>query len=76
MLNDFDLIRHNFNGEISIDPKNNTVSQKTYTVISTVPWLNFGGYAAQKMLLPTDTCRPQKLLLSAKKNYKDIQVIW
>lgn len=62
--------------KISIDPKNNTVSQKTYTVISTVPWLNFGGYAAQKMLLPADTCRPQKLLLSAKKNYKDIQVIW
>jgi predicted MPP superfamily phosphohydrolase len=40
-------------GKISIDTRNNKVSIKPFRVISATSWLSWGGYAAQKMLLPT-----------------------
>jgi predicted phosphodiesterase len=40
-------------GKIFIDPRNNKVSVKPFRVISATSWLTWGGYAAQKMLLPT-----------------------
>lgn len=43
-------------GKIYIDPKNNQVSVKPFKVISSTSWTKFGGYAAQKMLLPTTHC--------------------
>lgn len=43
-------------GKIKIDPFNNKVSIKPFKVISATSWLGFGGYAAQKMLLPTSHC--------------------
>lgn len=39
--------------KIKINPYNNTVSMRPFKVVSTTSWLNFGGYAAQKMLLPS-----------------------
>ena len=53
-------------GKIKIDPQNNTVSIKPFKVISATSWLQFGGYAAQKMLLPTTHCM-NKLTLSGHK---------
>lgn len=38
--------------KIVIDAQNNRISMKHYTVVSSVSWLNYGGYALQKMLLP------------------------
>lgn len=61
--------------KIVIDPQNNKVSQKSYVVISTVPWMEWGGYAAQKMLLPAEACRPQKLILSGSRK-KEVHVHW
>lgn len=61
--------------KIVIDRKNDTVSMSHYTVISMVPWLNFGGYAMQKMLLPSHVADPQKLKLHMNQK-KRIEVIW
>ena len=61
--------------KIVIDSKNRLVSMKHYTVISCVPWLNFGGYSAQKMLLPAQVCDPQKLHLIANRR-KKIVTTW
>lgn len=60
--------------KIVIDTYNNKVSMKHYTVVSSVSWLNYGGYAMQKMLLPSDVAKPQQILLDAKK--KNIEVRW
>lgn len=39
-------------GKIVIDPRNNKISLRPFKVITATSWLSFGGYAAQKMLLP------------------------
>jgi predicted phosphodiesterase len=61
--------------KIVIDRKNDVVSMSHYTVISMVSWLNFGGYAMQKMLLPAHVTEPQKLKLHMN-HAKRIEVIW
>lgn len=38
--------------KIKIDPHNNRVTVKPFKVVSSTSWLEYGGYAAQKMLLP------------------------
>ena len=43
-------------GKIFIDPRNNKVSVKPFKVVSCTSWMEYGGYAAQKMLLPTAHC--------------------
>ena len=43
-------------GKIFIDPRNNIVSIKPFKVINTTSWMKYGGYAAQKMLLPSSHC--------------------
>lgn len=40
-------------GKIFIDQRNNKVSIKPFKVINMTSWLEWGGYAAQKMLLPS-----------------------
>ena len=39
--------------KIYIDKHNNCVSVKPFKVVSTTSWLQYGGYAAQKMLTPS-----------------------
>jgi len=58
-------------GKIKIDPYNNKVSIKPFKVVSASSWLNYGGYAAQKNLLPTSFA-PQIIKLSG--NRKEIKV--
>lgn len=76
------IVGHTHKGTVSkpskivLDVRNELVSVKSYTVISCVSWLNYGGYAAQKMLLPADRANPQKILLNAKRDYKNIEVRW
>ena len=62
--------------KIVIDRKNNVVSMGCYTVISMVSWMNYGGYAMKKMLLPSQVADPQKLILHMSQNRKRIEVIW
>lgn len=40
-------------GKVVIDPRNNKVTIKPFRVISMTSWLEYGGYAMQKMLLPS-----------------------
>ena len=75
------IVGHTHKGTVSkpskivIDPQNNKVSVKPYIVISMVSWLNYGGYAMKKMLLPAGTCDPQKLKLYMSRD-KRIEVTW
>lgn len=76
------VVGHTHKGTVSkpakivIDRKNDKVSMSHYTVISMVSWLNYGGYAMQKMLLPSHVADPQKLKLHMNKNHKRIEVMW
>jgi predicted phosphodiesterase len=64
-------------GKIEINIRTNRVSMKHYVVISCVPWLNYGGYAAKAMLLPAQTCDPQKITLTASgTKIKKIITTW
>ena len=77
------IVGHTHKGVISkpskivIDPRNNTVTQKSYVVMSSQSWMSYGGYAVQKMLLPAsaaDGSNGQKIILS--KKYKNIKTEW
>lgn len=63
--------------KIVIDPRNNTVNIKPFTVITSQSWLSYGGYAVQKMLLPSSNSSAedgQKIILQSDK--KVINVVW
>lgn len=49
--------------KIVINTDKENVKVTTYTQVSCVSWLNYGGYAAQKMLLPAAVCDPQVIHL-------------
>lgn len=54
-------------GKIKIDPYNNKVSVKPFKLVSATSWLEYGGYAAQKMLLPSSHCLNTLTLRGDKK---------
>lgn len=60
--------------KVCVDKHNNKVSMKPFVVVSSVPWLQYGDYALQKMLLPAQTGNPQKMVLCGTK--KEISLIW
>lgn len=62
--------------KIVIDANHNTVSRKPWVMVVSESWLNFGGYAARKMLLPAEGCNPPKLYLSSVNHNKKIEVRW
>lgn len=53
-------------GKIVVDPRNNFVTVKPFKVVVATSWLNYGDYAAQKMLQPTSHAL-QTIHLSAFK---------
>lgn len=60
--------------KIVIDTHNNLVTMRDYLVVSCTAWMRYGDYALQKMLLPSSTSRPQKLILREFDKY--IEVKW
>lgn len=76
------IVGHTHKGTVSkpskivIDRKNNKVSMSHYTVISMTSWLNYGGYAMRKMLLPAHVADPQILTLHKSKKHKRIEINW
>lgn len=56
--------------KILIDPRNNKVSIKPFKIVSCTSWLNWGGYAAQKMLSPTSHATQLITLRGKKKEIK------
>lgn len=75
------IVGHTHKGTVSkpskivIDAQNNMVTMKHYTVVSSVSWLNYGGYAMQKMLLPSEVAKPQQIILESKAR-KNLEVRW
>lgn len=57
--------------KLMIDTHNNKVSLRPFKVVSSTSWLNYGGYAAQKMLTPSSHAL-QVIRLAG--NHKDIKV--
>jgi hypothetical protein len=41
-----------------------------------VSWLNYGGYAMRKMLLPSYVADPQRINLSMQPKKKKVEVTW
>ena len=63
--------------KLVIDTRNGVVVQRDYLVVSCVSWMEYGGYAMQKMLTPAAHSVPQKLLLKNQPSHdKKIEVIW
>ena len=58
-------------GKIKIDPFNNQVKIRPFKVISATSWLQYGGYAAYKQMLPTTHCL-QTLWLCG--NHKEMMI--
>ena len=58
-------------GKIKIDAFNNKVTIKPFKIISATSWLRYGGYAAQKMLMPTTHCLNRLVL---KGDHKEMIV--
>ena len=58
-------------GKIYIDKQHNKVSIKPFKVIVASSWLDYGGYAAQKMLLPSSFAKQS---INLKGNVKEISV--
>lgn len=57
--------------KIKIDPYNNKVSLRPFKVVTSTSWLEYGGYAAQKMLLPA-TYTPQSIKLYGNKKRVEV----
>ena len=77
------LVGHTHKGTVSrpskivFDIVRNTVYQKEYVVMSMVSWMSYGGYAAQKMLLPSTYSQPQRIILKDSPTHdKKVEVIW
>lgn len=76
------VVGHTHKGTVSrptkivIDRKNDLVTMPSYLVVNAESWMTYGGYAAQKMLLPSEACCPQRLRLSRSRDYKRIEVTW
>lgn len=62
--------------KIVIDSRNNLVLLKHYVAVACVSWLNWGGYAARKMLTPAQVCDPQILRLNDDSHDKRITTTW
>ena len=53
--------------KIRINPRNNTAYISPFKVITATSWLEYGGYAARKMLLPASHCLQTMTLRGTKK---------
>ena len=76
------VVGHTHKGTVSrpskivVDARNEKILMRSYTVVSAESWLSYGGYAAQKMLLPSETANPQRVCLSGDRNNKRLEVRW
>lgn len=54
-------------GKLCIDSQNNKITMKPFKVVSATSWVEYGGYAVQKMLLPSSHCLHTLTLRGSKK---------
>lgn len=65
--------------KIVVDSRNNLITQQSMVVVSSCSWLAYGGYALQKMLLPSsaqDPEQPQTVILGGLRNKRFIKTVW
>lgn len=77
------IVGHSHKGTITkpsklvFDPRNNVVTQKPFTVVTSQSWLSYGGYAVQKMLLAASAATSDNgLKLVFEKRPKNIRTSW
>lgn len=76
------FVGHSHKGTVSrptklvVNSNTNVISVKPITVVSSESWLNYGGYAMRKMLLPSESANPQKIIFGGRWTDKKIEVIW
>ena len=77
---DLVVVGHTHKGTVTrpsrllFDSRCDKVMVREYVVISCVAWQSYGEYSLQKMLLPSQTARPQVLYLNDRE--RDIEVRW
>ena len=59
-------------GKIKVDLHNEKVSVVPWRLVVGTSWLNYAGYAGQKLLTPTVHC-PQQIILSG--DHKELRVL-
>ena len=59
-----------------VDSHNNMVTMKGSLMVSAEAWMEYGGYAAQKMLHPAENSHPQRLRPKNNRDNKRIEVLW
>lgn len=57
--------------KIVVDARNNKVTFRPFKVVVSTAWMSWGGYAAQKMLLPTSHA-PQLITLNGRRKKIDV----
>lgn len=62
--------------KIVVDSNHNKISVKTVNVVSSESWTSYGGYAARKMLLPSESANPQRIHLGGTHAKKKIEIRW
>ena len=76
------IVGHSHKGSVTrpkrivIDDKNNVVKEVSGVIVGAESWMQYGGYAARKMLLPAEHGFPQRLRLSRSRDYKRVTVTW
>lgn len=60
-------------GKIKVDPHNNRVSLKNWRIVVCSSWLNYAGYAGQKLLTPTASVAQEILLSGTSKHLRVLQ---
>lgn len=79
------IVGHTHKGTVTrpsklvVNLRNKVVVQREYLVVSMVSWMEYGGYAMSKMLLPASHSNPQKLILRKNTSHdkpKRIEVVW
>ena len=76
------FIGHTHKGTVSrptklvVDSNSNKIYTRSITVVSSESWLNYGGYALKKMLLPSEVANPQRVIFKGRYDNKKIEVVW
>lgn len=76
------IVGHSHKGSVSkpskivVDRKNEKVTVRPYTVLTCISWLNYGGYAMQKMLAPSQVADPQRIIINGNRNERKLEVRW
>lgn len=79
---DFLLTGHTHKGIIAkttrivFDSRNDCIKEREQVMVTTTSWMEYGGYAARKMLTPTTTGNPPIIKIGGTHTSKKHSIIW